>query len=123
MQVLSVENICFAICKTCKHNKVRGGGGDVRGIDGGSFTLRNQPRLLFFPPPFTTICFFVVLGMSVHWVFHRFLVGVKEDVLESKSSQYLFFLFSFLSFFLFFFEARGGLTFGTRYQVLGRIRI
>lgn len=109
MQVLSVENVGFAICKMSKCQNVNClnqkllGGGDIRGIDRRSFILRNQPRLLFFPPPFTTVCLFVVLGMGVHRVFHRFLVRVEKDVLESKRSQYLF-----IYFFFFFFGRRRG---------------
>lgn len=68
-------------------------GGDIRGIDRRSFILCYQSSLLFFPPPFTAICLFVVLGMGVHRVFHRFLVCVEEDVLESKRSQdFIFFI-------------------------------
>lgn len=102
-----------------------GGGGrcDVRGIDRRSFTLCNQPRLFFFPPPFTAIRLFIVLGISVHRVFHRFLVGVEENVLQSGKKTISQDLSSPFFLFLFLVAQRGGLTFGTRYQVSDRIRI
>lgn len=54
---------------------------NLPGINRRPFILRYQSSLLVFPPAFTAIRLFIILGIGIHRVFHSLLMGIEENVL------------------------------------------